>query len=412
MAFLFLGILISYIDRGNLSVAANAMMADFGFSTGRMGVLLSSFFWTYALVMIPAGMLVDRYGIKRMYLIGLGLWSLAGALIGVATNFWQLVLLRALLGLGESVAPVASIVYIKRNFTDEEQGLPTGIYVAGALVGPAIGTFVGAALLEPLGWRMLFVVTGLAGALWLAPWAAVAPKHERVQKVDGGKTAEEGVNWLEVAMTPLFWAVTFGAFFYSYYWYFILTWAPSYLLTVHGYSNLKMGVILSVPMAVTAVTSLMAGTAADQLIKKTGASPLAVRKTFVAVAFLCASSIVLLAYMPVGTSLLPLFLLSMGGMGLGVSNYWALTNLYTTKRSIGRAMGYQNMVGQLAGVAAPIVTGLLVGAERNFTLAILIAGLSPLIAAAVLIAGLRPRETERMKRLLGEDGDPVAAEAA
>lgn len=87
MTFLFLGILISYVDRGNLSVAANAIMKDFQFSPPRMGVLLSSFFWTYALFMIPAGFLVDRFGIKSTYLIGLGLWSIASALIGVADSF-------------------------------------------------------------------------------------------------------------------------------------------------------------------------------------------------------------------------------------------------------------------------------------------------------------------------------------
>lgn len=404
MTFLFLGILISYVDRGNLSVAANAIMKDFQFSAPRMGVLLSSFFWTYALFMIPAGFLVDRFGIKSTYLIGLGLWSVASALIGVAGGFWQLVLLRALLGLGESIAPVASIAYIKRNFAEEEQGLPTAIYIGGALVGPAIGTFVGAALLEPLGWRLLFIATGLAGALWLIPWAVVAPKHKRAEPVAAVAMAEAGprVNWFSVVATPLFWAVTLGAFFYSYYWYFILTWVPSYLLTVHGYSNIKMGTVLSVPLAVTAVTSLVAGTVADRVIKKTGAAPLAVRKAFVAGGFLCGCTIVVLAWRPAGAPLLPLFLLSMGGMGFGVSNYWALTHLFTTAQSIGRAMGYQNMVAQLAGVAAPIVTGFLVGAEQRFTTAILIAGCSPLIAASVLLLWLRQGQIDRVKGMLGQ----------
>lgn len=87
-----------------------------------MGVLLSSFFWTYALFMIPAGFLVDRFGIRVTYLAGLGLWSVASTLVGFAENFWQLILLRVLLGLGESIAPVASIAYIERNFAQEEQG--------------------------------------------------------------------------------------------------------------------------------------------------------------------------------------------------------------------------------------------------------------------------------------------------
>lgn len=400
VTFLFLGILVSYIDRGNLSVAANAMMHDFQFSPARMGVLLSSFFWTYALFMIPAGFLVDRFGIRATYLAGLGLWSVASTLVGFAESFWQLIVLRALLGLGESIAPVASIAYIKRNFAEEEQGLPTAIYIGGALMGPAIGTFVGAALLDPLGWRLLFIATGIAGGLWLIPWAVIAPRHVRAAKAADAPAAAP-VQWLSVATTPLFWGVTLGAFFYSYYWYFILTWVPSYLLRVHGYSNLKMGTILSVPLALTAVTSLLAGVVADRVIKRTGAAALTVRKAFVTLGFVLSCTIVMLAWLKPGANLLPLFLLSMGGMGFGVSNYWALTHLFSPAQLIGRAMGYQNMVAQLAGVAAPVVTGLLVGNDNRFTTAIVIAGLSPLVAAAVLLLWLRQRNITSFLKAVG-----------
>lgn len=400
VTFLFLGILVSYVDRGNLSVAANAMMHDFQFSPARMGVLLSSFFWTYALFMIPAGFLVDRFGIRTTYLVGLGLWSVASALVGFAESFWQLIVLRALLGLGESIAPVASIAYIKRNFVEEEQGLPTAIYIGGALMGPAIGTFVGAVLLDPLGWRLLFIATGLAGGLWLIPWAIVAPRHVREAKV-ADTPAAPPVRWLAVAATPLFWGVTLGAFFYSYYWYFILTWVPSYLLRVHGYSNLKMGAVVSAPLALTAVTSLAAGVVADRVIKRTRVPALTVRKAFVTLGFVLSCSIVMLASLAPGANLLPLFLLSMGGMGFGVSNYWALTHLFSPAHLIGRAIGYQNMVAQLAGVAAPVVTGLLVGPGNRFTTAIVIAGLSPLVAASVLLLWLRQRNIYSFWKAVG-----------
>jgi MFS family permease len=370
-----------------------------------MGVLLSSFFWTYSLFMIPAGLLVDRYGIRYTYLAGLALWSIASALIGVAQEFWQLVALRALLGLGETVAPVASIAYIKRNFAEEEQGLPTAIYIGGALVGPAVGTFVGAFLLNPLGWRMLFIVTGAAGAMWLIPWFFVAPRGMANRPVTPSlQPLPSRLPLGAIVRSPLFWGVTFGAFFYSYYWYFILTWVPSYLLRVHGYSNEKMGTTLSIPLALTAVTSLAAGVIADRVIKRTGLAPLVVRKAFVTLGFVLACSIVLLATLPAGAPLLPLFILSMGGMGFGVSNYWALTHLIAPENLIGRAMGYQNSIAQLAGVAAPVVTGLLVGAEQRFSTAIWIAGLSPLVGATVLLLWLRQRHIDKLRFLVAQPG--------
>jgi MFS family permease len=411
MALLFTGILISYMDRGNLSVAAPAIMKEFGFAPARMGVLLSAFFWTYSLFQIPAGFLVDRYGIKWSYFTGLLLWSLASAAMGLVAGFWQMVALRMVLGFGEAIAPVASIAYVKRNFAENEQGLPTGIYIGGALVGPAIGTFAGGALLDPLGWRMLFLAVGLLGCLWLVPWAIFAPSGRE----DGRATApaaqenasakpEKPLNGRALIAHPMFWAVTLGAFFYSYYWYFILTWVPSYLVNELGYSNLRMGATLGLPLAGTAVTSLIAGAGADRVIRRTGAAALEVRKAFVAGGFALACTIIGVATLPPGASVLPLFLVSMCGMGFGVSNYWALTHLIAPERLIGRVLGYQNTIAQLAGVVAPIATGILVGAEKRFQTAIVVAGLSPLVAGAALLLWLRARHIESFHKLTAGRG--------
>jgi MFS family permease len=324
----------------------------------------------------------------------------ASAGIGFATGFWQIIALRVLLGIGEAIAPVASIAYIKRNFTEQEQGLPTGIYIGGALIGPAVGSFAGGALLDPIGWRMLFVVTGVLGCLWLIPWWIWAP-------VESGTAAArdrgERVPWLRAAGTPVFRAVTLGAFFYSYYWYFILTWVPAYLVTERGFSNFRMGATLGLPLAGTALTSLLTGAVADRLIRRSGAA-LGVRKAFVACGFLFGAAILLLNVLPSTDAILPVFLLSMCGVGFGVSNYWALIPLVSPARLIGRIIGYQNTVAQLAGITAPIVTGLIVGADKRFELAIVAAGLSPLIAASAILLWMRAEHIEGFQKLLNSPG--------
>src|SRR5581483_9451279 len=127
VALIFTGILISYIDRGNLGIAAPSIMRDFGFTPGAMGVLLSAFFWTYATFQIPAGALVDRVGIRLSYGAAFLLWSISSAAIGLSRNRGEILLFRMMLGMAEAVGPIASLSYIRRNFENAGGGLPTAI---------------------------------------------------------------------------------------------------------------------------------------------------------------------------------------------------------------------------------------------------------------------------------------------
>lgn len=378
-----LGTLISYVDRGNLSIAAPSLTQELQLPPEKMGLLLSAFFWSYAICQIPAGYFVDRFGIKRSFLLALGVWSLASAAVGFATGFAAIFTLRLVLGVCESIGPIASIAFIKRSFKEEEQGAPTGIYTAGALLGPGIGTLAGAAILEAQGWRNLFIFTGIAGLMWLIPWQIFATSPQ-----PGSKQETGGFSFGTALGHPLFWAIAAGAFFYSYFWYFILTWVPTYLRDVHGMSNMKMGATLGVPLAATTITNLAGGWLADRVVAR-GYTPLQVRKGFVTIGFLLATSLCALPLVP-KEGVIALFLLSMCGMGFAVSNYWAITHIVSPPQWIGRVIGFQNFVAQLAGVCAPIATGFLVGSQKNFTVAILCAGLSPVIALISILRGITP----------------------
>src|ERR1700731_3017490 len=130
LGLIFVGIVISYIDRGNLGIAAPSIMKEFGFTTASMGLLLSAFFWTYALFQIPAGTLIDRIGIRWIYAAAFLIWSLASAGIALSHGATDIFALRLLLGLAEAVGPIASLTFIRQNFEGSEQGLPTAIYIA------------------------------------------------------------------------------------------------------------------------------------------------------------------------------------------------------------------------------------------------------------------------------------------
>ena len=124
LALVFAGILISYVDRGNLSIAADSIMRDFKVQPALMGVLLSAFFWTYAAFQIPAGFIVDKFGIRAVYTCGFLLWSLASAGMALSRGPGDMLSLRIVLGLAESVGPLASLTFIRQNFQGPEQGLP------------------------------------------------------------------------------------------------------------------------------------------------------------------------------------------------------------------------------------------------------------------------------------------------
>ena len=188
VAFIFAGILISYIDRGNLGIAAPAMMRDFSFAPSTMGMLLSAFFWTYAAFQLPAGVVVDRFGIRRSYAAAFLVWSLASAATGLARDRGGILLFRMLLGLAEAVGPVASLSFIRRNFKNADAGLPTAIYIAGQNLGPAAGALLGSQLIEHFGWRAMFVATGLGSLLWLPGWLLFA-------RTTAARTTPRGRKW-------------------------------------------------------------------------------------------------------------------------------------------------------------------------------------------------------------------------
>jgi MFS family permease len=375
-----LGTFISYIDRGNLAIAAPALSKDLGLPPERMGLLLSAFFWSYAAFQIPAGYVVDRFGIKVAFFVALALWSVASAAVGMASSFAAVFALRLALGVCESIGPVASIAFIKGSFREEEQGTPTSIYTSGAVLGPALGTWAGSAIIEAVGWRQLFILTGLAGLVWLVPWGAVAssPKTRAQQAAP--------FSYPVALSHPLFWAIAAGAFFYSYYWYFILTWAPTYLVEAHGMSFRKMGFTLGLPLAVTVATNLAGGWLADRVIAR-GHPPLTVRKWFIATGFVLATTMLALPHTP-RDWVLALFVVSMAGMGFAVSNYWAVTHIISPPQWIGRVIGFQNFIAQTAGITAPIATGYLLGPSKDFGTAILFAGFAPLVGLAAIYWGI------------------------
>jgi MFS transporter, ACS family, D-galactonate transporter len=399
LALIFAGILISYVDRGNLSIAAGAIMHDFNLDPSSMGVLLSAFFWTYAICQIPAGVVVDKLGIRFVYAAGLFIWSLASAGIALSRGAGNILALRLVLGVAESVAPLASMAFIRQNFKGPEQGLPVSIYIAGQTMGPACGALLGASLLNDFGWRALFACTGLGALVWVPVWTYLAPRQRFREKPSAQTSTGVRWEWRTILTTSPFWAMSACVLFFSYYWYFLLTWMPAYLTIARGYSTMGMGQTLSAPLFAMAVVNVLGGLLADKLITR-GGSVFGVRLFFLTAGLLGASAILFLDVIPGRGPVLPILVLSICSFGLASSNFWAIAQYASPSAMVGRAIGYLNTLSQIGGVLAPLITGWSLGPHRNFKPAILIAGLCPLVSA-LLLALAGPKKLNDLKRELG-----------
>lgn len=171
IALLSLGIVIAYLSRSNLAVALAMpdLIKSFQLSDTDRGTLNSSFFWAYAALQIPAGWVVDRYGVKWPYALGFLFWCMASAGTAFVSSVAQLIALRILVGIGESVVAPASYRWIRLHFVKRERGLAVGLYMTGTKIGPAVGTPLAAWLIMRYDWRTMFVLVGAGGLIWLIP---------------------------------------------------------------------------------------------------------------------------------------------------------------------------------------------------------------------------------------------------
>ncbi len=383
VSLIFAGIVISYVDRGNLSIAAPAIMRDFAIAPGAMGLLLSAFFWTYGAFQIPAGAFLDRVGIRRGYALGFLVWSIASASIALSRGTGDIIGMRLVLGMAESIGPLASMMFIRSHFEGKDQGLPTSIYIAGQSIGPALGALVGTMMLDRFGWRMMFAFTGLGAMIWLPCWLLAAPSDE-AQPV----RVEVMQTWTlhSLIRSRGFWALSLCIFLASYYWYFVLTWVPTYLVLSRGFSTLAMGRVISTGLFTVAVTNVIAGYSADKLAR--GADVFRVRVMFAAAGYLGTAAILLLLVLPNRAWIVPVFTFSMCATGMGNASFWAIAQHVSPANMTGRTIGFLNTLSQVAGVAAPLVTGWILGPEKHFGPAILVAGVCPVLAGAcLLVAG-------------------------
>ena len=378
LILLALAMFINFFLRVNLAVAAPVLGPEMKLSPESLGLLLSAFYWTYALGQIPMGWLVDNADVRWVYTVALLLWSLATFFIGFASSFAVMFCLLLILGLGESAAYPASSRVVISAFPETRLGLANAaIDTVGTRMGPAIGTLCGGLIVARMGWRWLFLMTGAAGLLWLVPWLLLAPR--KLAPVE--RVTATSVGWRDLLRRRAVWATCCGQWGGNYAWYFLLTWLPSYLVRRRHFSMSAMSVWVAAPYFLMAFTSMGGGILADRFILR-GASAVRVRQTFLCVGLVLTALLLPLVLLPRLEWALASLLAACFAYGIYASNVWAFSQTLAGVKAAGRWTGFQNACANLAGAAAPVVTGLIVARTGRFFLAFIGASVACLVGAA------------------------------
>lgn len=376
LALLVISIAINYVDRGALSVSAPLISRELSLSPRQMGVLFSAFFWSYASFQIVGGWMVDRYPVRWVYAGGFLLWSLATVAGGLVGSLPALIVTRLLLGVGESVAYPACSKFLAREFPEERRGFANALIDAGSKIGPALSILLGGVVVEQFGWRALFLGVGLGSLLWLIPWIACTSRTV----ANSASIVVSGPGWPELLKKPEMWGTSVGMFALGYVWYFLLSWLPTYFVQERGLSLGDMALYGSIPFWGMAASSLAAGWTSDRWIRA-GGNPARVRKSYISGGLLlCGAALIPAALVRDTTTCLGFVTAACLCLGLFTSNVWAATQTLAGPEAAGKWTAVQNTIGNLGGVASPLITGWIVGTTGSFVLAFV-------VASAVLLAG-------------------------
>ncbi|QWF54181.1 MFS transporter [Bordetella hinzii] len=407
MVMLFITVVINYLDRSNLSIAAPALKDEFGLDTVHEGLILSAFGWTYAAMQIPGGWLVDRVAPRVLYAAALILWSAATFFMGFAGSFVLLFVLRLAVGALEAPAYPINNRVVTTWFPEKERATAIGFYTSGQFVGLAFLTPVLAWLQHHYGWHMVFVSTGLLGIVWGVVWFLVyreprqfkganAAEIDLIQQGGGVVDLERRVtekkppfSWGDLGLVMSrrkLWGVYLGQFCLTSTLWFFLTWFPTYLVKYRGMDFIKSGFLASVPFLAAFIGVLCSGVLSDFLIRR-GATVGLARKLPIILGLLISTSMIGANF--TDSTGWVIFFLALAFFGNGLASItWSLVSALAPVRLLGLTGGVFNFVGNLSSICTPIVIGFLVSKD-NFAPAIVYVSSLALLGALsyILLVG-------------------------
>lgn len=402
VGFSALGLTIAYLDRAAISVAIPFISKDFHIGHAIRGVVLSAFFWSYALFQVPSGRLLDRFGPRVIYPLAVGWWSIWTALTGVASGVGALLVLRLGLGIGEAPVQPANVKVVSRWFPRRERAFASSLFDTGQQIGTALSIPVLTALVLAVGWRLSFVVIGAAGVLWIIGWVAVYREPERHPRVsaaelayirsdlDDAAPATDTGSWRALLSDNQIWALTIGYIFRSLTGAFFLTWYPSYLMEARGFTAKEFGMVGAIPALISIGSTMLGGIVSDRMLAA-GLSTSVARKVPIATGLGLSACIGFAPFISSNVALMAVLTASSAAHSFAAASVLSLpAEVAASPSTVGTVAGFQNLGSQVGNLLSPIVIGLLLTLSGgSYVVPLLGAAASCLISASIYLFWVR-----------------------
>lgn len=373
----FVTVVINYLDRTNISVAAKAIQSDLALSEIQMGFVFSAFAWTYAMFQIPGGILADCIKPRRLYPILISLWSLATIIQAFCRTTLGFILCRTGIGIFEAPSFPMNNRIVTNWFPENERASAIAVYTSGQFIGLALLMPILTYLLSLAGWKWLFIISGVVGIAWAFIWfwsyrdptddASVSEQELELISSGGGMVSPESTGqhpnsfrWADLGRALAYrqlWGIYIGQFCMGTLLTFFLTWFPTYL-SEKGIELLEVGLIASLPFFAAFVGVILSGSLSDYLIGH-GVSNEVARKTPVLLGMFLSMSMI--GVNMTNNIFVMIFFLSVASFGNGLASInWIFVSLIAPRNLIGLVGGVFNFFGGIAAIATPVVIGFLI----------------------------------------------------
>ncbi|HET7216800.1 MAG TPA: MFS transporter [Vicinamibacterales bacterium] len=397
LALVAVGTMINYLDRTVLGIAAPFLTKDLGLTAGTLGLVFSAFSWSYALLQIPGGIFLDRFGTRVTYFIAVVFWSVCTALMGVVHSLNGLIVTRIGVGVFEAPCFPANSRVLATWFPQHERARANGVYSFGQYVGLGFLSIPLFWITERVGWRGLFFVVGGAGVVFGAIWWMLyrnpadsttvnQTELDYIEAGGGGEYTGQPLTfeWRHIAALLRRRQVvgaSLGQFGGNSTQVFFVTWFPTYLVTARGMTFLQAGVMTSLPYIGASIGVLVGGLISDTILKRTGSANLA-RKLPIVGGLLLASTIIAANYVPAGNDGVVILIMSIAFFGQGMTNLgWTVVSDIAPKKLIGLTSGIFNFSANMAGIITPLVIGMAFQMTGSFVGPLLYIGVVALLGA-------------------------------